>query len=236
MPTKPRFFDTSLYYHVYNCGVEKRNIFITAKDYQRFLETINFYLYDQPISYAQFQNLNEKVKQVYLKLNPKGLKRLRVKLISYCLMPNHFHFLIKPAKENGITRFLSDTSNSYTRYFNIKNERIGSLLQGPFKSKEISSEESLLQVTRYIHLNPVNSSKTNISGSLKPENYPFSSYREWINLPSLNPKGLSLVDKKEILNWLSLTGKATGETKSYKKFIESEMNKNPKAGIEGLIF
>lgn len=225
MPTKPRFFDLNLYYHIYNCGVEKRDIFTTEKDYQRFLKTIDFYLYNHHISYAQFQDLNEKAKQTYTKLNPKGLESLRVKLVSYCLMPNHFHFLIKPAQEDGVTQFLSDISNSYTRYFNIKNKRIGSLFQGTFKSKEILTEESLLQITRYIHLNPVNSSKTNPSSSLKPEDYPFSNYQLF-----LNPKGLE-IDQEEVLNCVNLAG----GSKNYKEFVESKMGKDPKIGIEGLI-
>lgn len=230
MPTKPRYFRKSCYYHIHNCGVEKRNIFVTKRDYQRFIETIDFYLFDQRLSYAQFQDLSIKARQVYARLNPKGLEKLRVKLISYCLMPNHFHILIKPAKENGITQFISDISNSYTRYFNIKNGRIGRLLQGTFKSKEISSEESLLQVTRYIHLNPVNSSKTNPDGSLRPEDYSFSSYRDWIIPSLLDPKGLEL-DYKEVSECVTLAGGA----KKYKEFVESKIGKNPKIGIETLI-
>lgn len=237
MPTERRLFNPDLYYHVYNCGVEKRSIFETDRDYQRFLDATNYYLYDQRISYAQFQDLPIAAKQVYIMLNPKGLEKLRVKLLSYCLMPNHFHLLLKPAKEKGITRFISDISNSYTRYFNIKNERLGALFQGAFKAKEISSEGSLLQISRYIHLNPVVSSKTNPEPSnemkpneMKPESYPFSSYKYWITEPPLDPSGLE-IDYGEIAKVLDLAG----GTRSYKEFVEAKLTAKPELGIEELL-
>jgi len=145
-------------------------------------------------------------------------------------MPNHFHFLLKPVREDSITRFVSDISNSYTRYFNIKNERIGNLFQGTFKSKEISSEESLLQVARYIDLNPVNSSKTNPDGTLKPEDYPFSSYGNWITAPFLDPKGLE-IDYEEALGLVKLAGGAN----RYKEFVEAKLKKDARLGIEDLV-
>lgn len=231
MVSKPRYFSSNLYYHIYNCGVEKRNTFITERDYERFLETMDFYLYEQRISYIQFQRLNEEAKQVYARLNPKGLETLRVRFICYCLMPNHFHLALKPAKDNSIPSFISDISNSYTRYFNIKNERLGSLFQGTYKSKEIASEESLLQVTRYIHLNPIASSKTNPDASLKLEDYPYSSYRNWIKSASPNLKGLLELDYGEISNLVKLAGGA----ESYREFVESKIDKDPKLGIEDLI-
>lgn len=228
MVTAPRYFNPDLYYHVYNCGVEKRTIFLTPADYARFSSTCEYYLHDQRISYAQFQELKTDVKETYLKLNPKGLETLLVKILSYCFMPNHFHFMLKPVKDFGITQFIADISNSYTRYFNIKNDRIGSLLQGTFKAKEISTDESFHQVNRYVHLNPVVSSKTNPDNMLRPEDYPFSSYREWI---ILNPKGLKLIDQDEVARWLFSTGGREG----YKEFVESKIGKDPKIGIEDLI-
>lgn len=230
MATEPRYFDPNLYYHIYNCGVEKRDVFVTERDYQRFLETIDFYLHDQRISYIQFQELGKEAKRIYIQLNPKGLETLRVRLVCYCLMPNHFHFLLKPIRGDGISRFISDIANSYTRYFNIKNERVGVLLQGVFKSKEISSEESLLQVARYIDLNPVNSSKTNPDGTLKPEDYPFSSYGNWVTASFLDPKGLE-IDYSEVLKLVKLAGGPSG----YKEFVEARLGKDPKLGIEDLV-
>ncbi len=236
MTTAPRYFTSDFYYHVYNCGVEKRDVFTKSWDYRRFLQTIEFYLHNQNISYAQFQNLNETAKRTYHDLNPKGLKTLRVEIIACCLMPNHFHLVLKPANEGGVSRYLSDLANSYTRYFNLKNKRVGALFQGSFQAKEIRSEESLLQVTRYVHLNPTSSSKTNPYGTLKPEDYPYSSYRQWINLEQLNPKGLNVLnvdslDQEQISKWIDFAG----GPRSYKKFVESKIGVNTEVGIESLV-
>jgi len=231
MATEPRNFDQSYYYHIYNCGVEKRNIFTNRYDYLRFIDTIVYYLHDQNISFVQYKNLKKEVQEAWLKLNPKGLKTLRVSIISYCLMPNHFHFLLKLVKEKGITQFLSDLTNSYTRYFNLKYDRMGSLFQGTFKAKPIISDESLLEVTRYIHLNPVVSTKTNPYQILKPESYPFSSYTFWITNSILNPKGLEVLNYQEVQDWVTYEG----GRKKYQGFVESKIGRESEIGIEDLI-
>ena len=141
-------------------------------------------------------------------------------------MPNHFHFLIKQNKDSGITRFISDISNSHSRYFNTKYERIGKLFQGAFKSKEISTDEALLQVSRYIHLNPTNSTETNPDGRLKPEDYPFSSYKFFISKPSIHPSGVE-VELEEIDRVIMLVGGPKG----YQDFVEAKIGKDPKIGI-----
>lgn len=229
MVSKPRNFDINLLYHIYNCGVEKRDIFATERDYHRFLKTVDFYRFNQSISFAQFQELSEESKKVYAQLNPRTSERLRVKLSTYCLIPNHFHLSLKPNQENGVPRFMSDISNSYTRYFNIKYERIGSLFQGRYKSKEIPTEEAALQVTRYIHINPTTSERTNQDRNLRPEDYPFSSYRYWID-PALLNGGGSILDLDEVRWGLNLLG----GPKKYKEFVEAKLNEDPTTGIENL--
>lgn len=232
MATKPRFFDPFFYYHIYNCGVEKRTIFENERDFQRFLDVIDFYLYDQKISFAQFQELKGEAKQTYKHINPLTDDKLRVSLIAYCLMPNHFHFVLKQKKENGITSFISDISNSHSRYFNIKYDRLGKLYQGPFKAKQLGDEQSILNVTRYVHINPPESKRTNPNGALKPENYPYSSYQIWINptFEDVLPPELSY---SEISRFRRNVGGASG----YKSFTEAQLEKgqDPKLGIEPLI-
>lgn len=216
MATKPRRFDPNYFYHIYNCGVEKRTIFLDEKDYQRFLETLSYYLYDQKLSYAQFKNLPLEGQRLYSLSHPRTSDNRRVKLLVYCLMPNHFHLLLKPVKKNGVTVFVADLTNSYTKYFNIKNQRLGNLLQGTFKAKEIDTEESLLQVSRYIHLNPIFSSKTNPQGKLRsPSAYPFSSYDEWVL-----DRRMGLVDQEELTAWL----KVFGGRESYRDFVEAKID------------
>ncbi|MBI3260795.1 transposase [Candidatus Berkelbacteria bacterium] len=76
-----------------------------------------------------------------------------VSVICFELMPNHWHFLLRQEKDHGISQMVSQISNSYTKHFNTKYERVGPLFQGPFKAVLIESEEQLLHVSRYIHLN-----------------------------------------------------------------------------------
>ncbi len=105
-------------------------------------------------------------------------------------MPNHFHFLVQQVRESGITEFISKISNSYTKYFNVKYKRVGPLLQGEFQAVHIESNEQLLHVSRYIHLNPtVNFIAKNL------EDYLWSSYHEYVNG---NYNGFCL--KKDILD------------------------------------
>ena len=227
MATKKRRFDSNLYYHIYNCGVERRLLFLNKRDYERFLDVISYYVYERKMSYAEFQKLTLPIRTEE-KANPTGLKRLkRVQIAAYCLMPNHFHLLVKQTKSGGIVQFVSDISNSHAKYFNLKRKRIGSLFQGAFKHKKITNVPSFLQVSRYIHLNPLASSKTKLRGKLeRPEGYPYSSYSEWIS-----PRSPSITDRKEVESWVNHAG-GVGE---YRSFVESKINKNPALGIEDLI-
>lgn len=168
MPSRTVPFINDEYYHIFNRGVAKMPIFNNAFDYKHFLSTILYYQVDGPKPrFSFFRN-----KRISLEKNGKI-----VDIVCYCLMPNHFHFLLRQKKENGITEFISKTSNSYTRYFNVKNKRVGPLLQGEFKSVYVESNEQLLHLSRYIHLNPLIGYVTkNIT------NYEWSSYQEYLGL------------------------------------------------------
>ncbi len=134
------------HYHVYNRGVEKRIIFSNEHDYQRFLKTLYYYQFTGPK--PPFSN-RFRFKDMDLSHNPKI-----VEIVCYCLMPNHFHLLIKQLKDNGITEFIGKAINSYTKYFNTKHRRIGPLFQGSFKTVMVENDSQLLHLSRYIHLNP----------------------------------------------------------------------------------
>lgn len=156
-------------YHVINRGVEERETFLDKRDYLRFLQ-----------SFIYYQKANLPVRFSFRKrINKKQFSNLDnlVEIICYCLMPNHFHFLLKQIKKDGISLFVSRLTNSYTRYFNSRHRRTGHLFQGPFRAVRITSEEQLLHVSRYIHLNP-------LVGFLVRElrEYPYSSYPEYLGL------------------------------------------------------
>ena len=151
------------YYHIYNRGVEKRNIFADRQDYSVFLAYLKEYLTPK--------NKNN----LLLKLSEEGLiweekdKILRLlrlnnfhdqlDLLSYSLKPNHFHFLVKQKGPNVIDSFTRSLMTRYVMYFNRKNSRIGPLFQGVYKAVLITSEEQLLHLSRYIHNNPLRLAK-----------------------------------------------------------------------------
>lgn len=158
------------YYHIFNRGVAKMQIFNNFYDYNRFLKTFIYYSTEGPK--PRFSIFTPET--TTLDKNKKIID-----LICYCLMPNHFHFLVKQNREKGITEFASKLSNSYTKYYNLKNKRVGPLLQGDFKAVHVETNEQLLHLTRYIHLNPLISYVTK-----DLEDHRFSSYREFVGLDS----------------------------------------------------
>ena len=123
----------------------------------------------------------------------KSEKNFVVEIIAYCLMPNHFHFLLKQSKENGMSVFVGNVSNSYTRYFNTKYKRTGPLLQGKFKAVRIESEEQLFHLSRYIHLNSFSSCLTKTLDELCK--YQYSSLPEY-----LSPEGENYCQKEIVLD------------------------------------
>lgn len=186
------------FYHIYNRGSEKRSIYQQPRDYKRFQQT--FYYYQFPGPKKRFSIFTKE------DLFKTPFETKIVEIICYCLMPNHFHFLIKQLKDNGISIFMSQLSNSYTKFFNTKYKRVGPLLQGAFKAVLIESQEQLIHVSRYIHLNPVVSDLTK-----KPENYPWSSYLEYTRANSL------FCNPNEILNLFPSREK-------YKQFVEDQID------------
>lgn len=98
-----------------------------------------------------------------------------VQIIAYCLMPTHIHLILKQLSPSGISIFMSNVLNSYTRYFNVKHKRKGPLWESKFQNVLVNKDEQLLHLTRYIHLNPTSASLAN-----KPQGWEFSSYNEYL--------------------------------------------------------
>lgn len=122
------------YYHVFNCGVEKRNIFTNQEELQFFFNGLKIFNKDDT--------------------NPlvKDSKKL-VEIVAYCLLPNHFHLLLKQKSDNGISRFMQKLCTSYVMFFNTKHKKSGSLFQGRFKSNHLSGEYTLPTLSSYVNLN-----------------------------------------------------------------------------------
>ena len=193
------------YYHIYNRGVAKQPIFFSKRDYERFMLCLNFYRFqDLPSRLSKVLQLPYDLRKSLLdsiESNPKA-----VQIIAYCLMPNHFHLLIRQNVDHGISSYLRKISDSYTKYINTKSERVGPLFQGTFKAVHVSSDEQLMHLSRYIHLNPL------VSFVVREEdflNYSWSSLKNYLN------KGSKLVDAEPISGYFS----------SPKKYLEFVMDR-----------
>lgn len=177
------------HYHIYNRGVARQPIFSSKKDYERFLLCLSYYrLNNLPCKLSRLLQIPKEERDPILQSLQKANDQI-IEVVAFCLMPNHFHFLIKQIKENGISTLIRHIINSYTRYINKKNERVGPLFQGPFKAVHITSDEQLLHLSRYIHLNPL------ISLVIRDENfiaYPWSSLQNYLynrqQYTFINPK------------------------------------------------
>jgi REP element-mobilizing transposase RayT len=140
-------FAVGEYYHVYNRGTDKRDIFMDEKDLSRFYNNLSDFNKIDPIGSVYELFLSKKLGTENKKSKPL------VKFVAYCLNPNHFHLLITPVVEQGIEKFMQRLGNGYTKYFNNKYKRSGVLFQGKFKSKHVDSNEYLLHLSVYINAN-----------------------------------------------------------------------------------
>jgi len=157
-------------------------IFNSRTDYSRMRKALCYYQQAPPvIKLSRFLNV-EKIRPgrlgVPLPHNSGPSVRL-VDIVCFCLMPTHVHVLLRQLRGKGISVFMSNVLNSYTRYFNTKYKRRGTLWEGRFKSVLIKTQEQLMHVTRYIHLNPVTAGLVE-----KPEEWAPSSYREYVGMVS----------------------------------------------------
>lgn len=191
MPRRFTPLVNNFYYHVYNRGVNKKIIFSKKIDYIRATNLIHYYNFvDYPIKFSKFLQLHkDQRKEIWQRLSNTSNKLCEV--VSYCLMPNHFHLLLKQNTNNGISKLLSNFQNGYARYFNTKYERVGPLFQGQFKAKLIEDEETLLHVSRYIHLNPYSSAL--IKNVKDISTYQWSSFAEYME------KSNSIISNKELI-------------------------------------
>lgn len=128
------------YYHIYARGASRQPIFLDDQDYRVFLSLLERYLSPHEI--------RDGAGMPYDKLADD------ISLLCYCLMRNHFHLLVYQAHEHAMTRLMRGVMTSYSRYFNKKYQRSGSVFESRYKASRISSDEYLLHISRYIHLNP----------------------------------------------------------------------------------
>ena len=196
------------FYHIYNRGVEKRIIFKNTQDYKVFLKYLK-----ECLSLPQNK---EKLNTIFTLQGAsfKGVPRQpknyykNIFLEAYCLMPNHFHLLIKQLDQKSIEGFMRSLATRYSMYFNKKYNRVGKLFQGRYKAVLITDDSYLLHLSRYIHLNPLECTD-NLVGA-------YSSYADYLGL-----RKTKWIKPKIILNYFN--HKLAPEFKkfnSYKDFVE----------------
>lgn len=215
-------FITGNFYHIFNRGVEKRDIFVNDADRWRFVQGM-FLFNDEEISSNilwKLENekggLNFRTLREYIGQNSD--RKPLVKIITDCLMPNHYHFLVKQIQENGISRFMQKFGVGYTNYFNEKYKRVGSLFQGPFKAVPIGDDLHLRYLLIYINIiNPGQLAEPNLKEiginnideiMTAADNYMWSAHPEYMG------KRQSIIIEKDILEkFFPTAGK-------YKKFAK----------------
>ncbi|MBU1956439.1 transposase [Patescibacteria group bacterium] len=178
-------FANGEYYHIYNRGVDKRNIFKDIHDRNRFFQSMKAFNRIKPIQ--SLRDLNkQKEAQHPQSHNNKGKNRGEtpvfadakplVVFVCYCLNPNHYHFVLRQLVDGGISEFMK-RMGGYTSYFNKKYKRSGVLFQSVFKSNHIDSNEYLLHVSTYVNLN----NRVHSLGGFTPKLLSKSSWAEYVN-------------------------------------------------------
>lgn len=175
-------FAENEYYHVYNRGVEKRQLFIDEKDHERMVKLLYTANSTTPVHLSNYQGVS-------LLEIPRG--ETIVDIGAWCLMPNHFHILVKEKKDAGISLFMRKLLTGYSMYFNTKYERKGTLFERPFKVKHLDDDRYLKYQYAYIHLNPIGIidsgwKEKKIADKARAlaflNSYQFSSYKDYQNV------------------------------------------------------
>ena len=207
--------------HLLNRGVDKRDIFLDKQDYYRFIHGL--------YTFNDVENTNPN--HTYEKESSKSQmersknRELLVNIHFFCLMPNHYHLMVSPAVEGGIPRFMKKLNMGYAKYFNEKNDRVGALFQGKYKSVLIERDAHFLYLPYYIHFNPLDLKMPewrenkihNPKESLKYlQSYRWSSHLDYMgvkNFPSITQRKL----------FLELFGGEKKYTQSIKRYLK-DMN------------
>lgn len=177
MPTRETAFVQGFYYHIYNRGINRGNVFHTEENYKYC------------IGLAQTASV-----------------KYAISIIAYCLMPNHYHFLVRQDSTESVSKFVAKVFNSFVQAVNKQQDRKGPMFEGRFNSVLMAKDDYLVHLCRYIHLNPV------VAGFVSdPEDWPHSNYLEWINKRPRTPK-----EEEFISNQFS-------SVQEYKEFVEDHM-------------
>lgn len=188
-----RIDEPDSYYHVYARGVNKEAIFLDDRDKNYFISLIDRYL-------------SSKQQENYGRLYPNYSNQ--IELLVYCLMDNHFHMLIYQNETANMSKFMSSLMTSYSRYFNLRHKRTGALFETRFRASRISSQDYLLHISRYIHLNP-----------LRWVTYEHSSIRHYLH--GERSEWLSTTKIKDLFSGTAEYMKFLSDYEDHKRLLES---------------
>ncbi len=210
MPAKNsvKEYEAGGYYHVYNRGVEKRDIFLDEGDYKNFLGILKMYLVKPDLQGLTLQADGSEKSMAPTK-TPNNFAD-EISLLCYCLMPNHFHLMLRQNNDRSMSSFLQTIMTKYVAYFNKKYRRQGGLFQGRYKAVRISNENQYIYLTKYIHRNPLpdHPARSDLAGL---QNYKYSSYGNYLGLFRQ-----SWVKTDDIMSYFS----KTNPRNSYQSFVE----------------
>ncbi len=223
---RPAFTNNQIY-HVYNRGVDKRKVFLDEQDYFRFIHDLFEFNDEAPALNIYYKLLTSQSYEVELRKIGRGKgaerkrRKLLVEILAFCLMPNHYHLLVRQRADKGVVNFMQKLGTGYTNYFNKKNKRAGVLFQGKFKAILVNQESHFIHLPHYIHLNPLDLEMPewrekeirNYKGAMKfLVNYRWSSFPDYIgrkNFPSVTQREFlsqffngPAQYRKDALNWL----------------------------------
>ena len=205
MPVRTFPVVTDEVHHVFSKSIAGFKVFRDDREYERMRKLLKFYTKENPpLRFSAFLELKNKngFQQKAISDNDN-----LVKIIAYCFMPTHFHLVLKQVKDDGISIFMRRILNSYAKYFNIKTERKGPLWESRFKNIALRTDEILLHVTRYVHLNPVTAYLAD-----RPNDWAFSSYKEFLGQVEEDEK---VCDFSELMDF---------KPKSYREFVDSNID------------
>jgi len=217
-------FSNNEYYHIYNRGVDKRDVFLDEGDYFRFLKSMTEFNTNKIDGGLYRKFLRERAVNEINKVGDQGsasnleaepLAPL-VEFICYCLNPNHYHFILKQLTDEGIVKFMQRLGTSYTMYFNTKNKRNGVLFQGKFKATQVTSFEHLLWLSVYVNTNAQIHGITN-----NATDYPWCSYPAYLGIKDDNICNKNIL-LDEVQNYKTIaedTAKFMKMKKEMEKFI-----------------
>ncbi len=164
------------YYHVFSRSIGKFVVFNNTHEFQRFLKLLDFFRFENfNYKYSEFNELGA-MKQIKILDSLYQDPNVLVEIVAFCLMPTHFHLILKQKNTNGISSYISRVLNGYARYFNVKHRRTGPLWAGRFKDVLVNNDKQMLHLTRYVHLNPISANLVK-----NPEEWQFSSCKLYIS-------------------------------------------------------